>query len=92
MGNRESVALSSMRAIADANIEDREGEVGDGGEGVGEAISDRDLRRSSIQLSSRDSSVWHSTDDVSRIGVVGGTVGGGLWGCHQIQTLWYFCH
>ena len=35
MGNRESVALSSMRAIADANIEDREGEVGDGGEGVG---------------------------------------------------------
>ena len=80
MGNRESVALSSMRAIADANIEDREGEVGDGGEGVGEAFSDRDLRRSSIQLSSRDSSVWHSTDDVSRIGVVGGTVGGGLWG------------
>ena len=77
MGNRESVALSSMRAIADANIEDREGE---GGEGVREAISDRDLRRSSIQLSSRDSSVWHSTDDVSRIGVVGGTVGGGLWG------------
>ena len=80
MGNRESVALSSMRAIADANIEDREGEVGEGGEKVREAISDRDLRRSSIQLSSRDSSVWHSTDDVSRIGVVGGTVGGGLWG------------
>ena len=59
-----------MRAIADAKIEDSEGAVGDWGEGVGEAIIDRDLRRSSIQLSSRDSSVWHSIDDVSRIGVV----------------------